>query len=189
MENQVGTVWDEDGNKYPILKLKDNRLWLGKNLNVALEGAFCYEDDEAIAKRFGRLYTWESACKACASLGLGWYLPTVEEWEDLALAYGGLDREVAYGSTEIMGNSRASFDALAGENTPSAFIKYLGGRRGGKDNYGFLNQEACFWTRTNYEYDEAYFLGFFQFSGTIFESTSPTKYAFSCRCIHEKDSE
>ena len=41
---------------------------------------WCYNDDPEYCKKFGRLYNWEAAQKACPE---GWHLPTADEWLEL----------------------------------------------------------------------------------------------------------
>lgn len=58
-----------------------------------------YDDSEGIDQIFGRLYSWNDATGGISGSGLGggpqgacpegWSVPTVEDWEDLALAVGG----------------------------------------------------------------------------------------------------
>ena len=43
--------------------MADGKEWTTQNLNVATEGSFCYADAEVDCRRYGRLYTWESARK------------------------------------------------------------------------------------------------------------------------------
>jgi hypothetical protein len=77
-------------------RMPDGMQWMTENLNVSAEPSYCYDNAEENCRRYGRLYTWESAQRACRSLGNGWRLPTNEEWRDLAMHYGGL-REDAHG--------------------------------------------------------------------------------------------
>lgn len=58
-----------------------DRIWMTENMNVPVEGSWCYNNDEANCKIYGRLYTWEAAQKVCPA---GWHLPTGSEFEKLA---------------------------------------------------------------------------------------------------------
>jgi len=59
------------------------QTWMAENLRVARdpEGnpvqCWCYDNDEQNCNKYGRLYTWEAAIKACPK---GWHLPSDEEW-------------------------------------------------------------------------------------------------------------
>ena len=69
-----------------------NQVWKAKNLNDASKGGKCYDDKPENCEKYGRLYTWEEAMKACPS---GWHLPSNEEWEALVSSAGGMDADTA----------------------------------------------------------------------------------------------
>lgn len=54
---------------------------MAENLNFKADSSFCYNDDEAMCQKYGRLYTWKAAMSACPA---GWHLPSEEEWGTLA---------------------------------------------------------------------------------------------------------
>ena len=99
------SVTDMDGNVYAIATLKDGRTWMTQNLNLKIKGAFCFENEESNCGKYGRLYTWKAANKACQALGENWRLPTDAEWHNLANLYGGL-------LSESDDNGAAAFKAL-----------------------------------------------------------------------------
>ena len=61
-------------------RMADGKEWTTANLNVNTSSSYCYDDAELNCRRYGRLYTWESAQRGCQSLGGGWRLPTDDEW-------------------------------------------------------------------------------------------------------------
>ena len=61
--------------------------WMKKNLNVPTEDSWCYDGITANCNKYGRLYTWEAAKRACQSVGKR--LPTNAEWDALVTAAGG----------------------------------------------------------------------------------------------------
>src|SRR5687768_5272417 len=63
------------GKIYSSRRMPDGKQWMTENLNVNTGRSYCYEDAELNCRRYGRLYTWESAQRACQSLGGGWRLP------------------------------------------------------------------------------------------------------------------
>ena len=65
---------------YSAKRMADGKQWTTHNLDVTSVPSYCYEDAELNCRRYGRLYTWESARRACESLGDGWRLPTDDEW-------------------------------------------------------------------------------------------------------------
>lgn len=65
-------------------RMQDGKEWTAANLEVKADDAYCYDDAELNCRRYGRLYTWRAAQRACRSLGPGWRLPTDEDWRRLA---------------------------------------------------------------------------------------------------------
>lgn len=87
--------------------------WTAKNANVTTEEAICYEDSEANCKRYGKLYTYETAMQLCPK---GWRLPTRKEWlaltpkqvKKLALLKGGYVYRGAFRNLKKVGYYRTS---------------------------------------------------------------------------------
>ena len=73
--------------------MADGKQWMTRNLDVNSAPSYCYEDAELNCRRYGRLYTWESARRVCQSLGDGWRLPTDDEWRQMAKHYGGVSED------------------------------------------------------------------------------------------------
>src|SRR5262245_20868868 len=55
-------------------RMADGKEWMTENLDVNASPSYCYDDAELNCRRYGRLYTWESAQRACELLGEGWRL-------------------------------------------------------------------------------------------------------------------
>jgi uncharacterized protein (TIGR02145 family) len=64
------------GRVYSSKRMADGKEWTTHNLDVKIVPSYCYGDTDLNCRRYGRLYTWESAPRACQSLGDGWRLPT-----------------------------------------------------------------------------------------------------------------
>jgi uncharacterized protein (TIGR02145 family) len=127
------------GTTYPSKRMPDGKQWMTENLHVTTARSYCYEDAELNCRRYGRLYTWESAQRACRSLGEGWRLPTNDEWQQMAKHYGGVRDDsddsgsAAYKALLIGGGS--GFNALLG-----------GGRAPDDGRYARLEAHGFYWT-------------------------------------------
>lgn len=77
-----GTFMDtRDNHIYRWVKI-GNQIWMAENLAFdAGEGSLIVQDDPINLTKYGRIYSWESAVKACPK---GWHVPSQEEWEELA---------------------------------------------------------------------------------------------------------
>ena len=119
-------------------RLADGKEWTTANLNVNTSSSYCYDDAEPNCRRYGRLYTWESAQRGCQSLGDGWRLPTDDEWRQLAKHYGGV-------GNESPDKGKAAYTALLSGGT-SGFNAVLGGNRSIDGQYDRLEAHGIYWT-------------------------------------------
>lgn len=77
---QMQTFTDpRDGRGYGWVNI-GTQTWMTGNLNYEIDDSWCYDLSEKNCEKYGRLYTWEAATKACPD---GWHLPAEEEWNTL----------------------------------------------------------------------------------------------------------
>lgn len=68
-----------DGHKYRTVKI-GKQTWFAENLAFNAPGSWVYENKPENEAKYGRLYYWETATRACPE---GWHLPSDEEWSEL----------------------------------------------------------------------------------------------------------
>lgn len=64
-----------DNKKYKLQKVGSS-LWMAQDLNFEMSSSKCFDDSESNCTKYGRLYTFSAAEKACPS---GWRLPKRDE--------------------------------------------------------------------------------------------------------------
>ena len=158
-------------------RMADGKEWTTANVNVGASPSYCYDDDEASCRRYGRLYTWESAQRVCQSLGSGWRLPTDNEWRQMAKRYGGV-------SADSADKGKAAFAALRSEGT-SGFNAVLGGNRS-DGKYARLEEHGFYWTASDNDSGSAPFYNFGQGGHALHRQPEGEKaMAISVRCVRD----
>jgi uncharacterized protein (TIGR02145 family) len=155
--------------------MPDGKRWTLVNLSAEIPGSYCYDDEPSNCERYGRLYTWVAAQKACGSLGSAWRLPSMEDWKKLARVHGGLfgdgpdNGKVAY--RELLVGGRSGLDMLLG---------------GGRDDrgYGRLEAHGFYWSTSEESPATARLLNFGKGSGAVYDQHGGEKTAaYSVRCV------
>lgn len=161
----------------PSRRMLDSRQWTTTNLDVIIDGSYCYGDAPANCRRYGRLYTWEAAQKGCLALGEGWRLPTNDEWRLLATRYGGLREESA-------DTGKAAYTALLTGGS-SGFEALLGGNREATaGEYGRLEAHGLYWTASETGASTAWLYNFGKGGQSLNRHSGTVKQlAVSVRCI------
>jgi Fibrobacter succinogenes major domain (Fib_succ_major). len=179
-----------DSKTYKTVKI-GNQTWMAENLNFEAEGSVCYKNDPTNCQKYGRLYDWNTAIKACPK---GWHLPSNVEWGILTKVVGGYETAGKY------------LKATSGWNDAFECVKYIedncdeyGEKKSGNgtDNYGFsalpgggpfssIGFGGEWWSATESRVNYAY--GW----GTTFDEESfswldydKSKFYHSVRCIKD----
>lgn len=159
-------------------RMADGKQWTIHNLDVNTAPSYCYGDVETNCRQYGRLYTWESAQRACRSLGEGWRLPTDDEWRQMAKRYGGV-------SADSDDKGKASYQALLSGGS-SGFKALLGGGRGEDGAYARLEAHGFYWTASEIDPASGWSYNFGRGGLALHRQAGLEKQrALSVRCIRE----
>ena len=163
---------------YSSKRMADRKHWTTHNLDVNTTASYCYEDTEVNCRRYGRLYTWESAQRVCQSLGNGWRLPTDDDWRNLAKHYGGV-------SEDSDDKGKAVYKALLAGGS-SRFNAVLGGGRAVDGQYARLEAHGFYWTASESDPANGVFYNFAQGGQALHRQNGGEKArAFSVRCVRD----
>ena len=138
---QTGTFRDSrDGKTYRTVVI-GSRIWMAENLSYKNEGSACYANNPENCKKYGRLYTFEAANKACPA---GWHLPKNDEWKRFRTFIEDSDgKEAAWMSLKSRdkwdGSDRYGFDVVPAGKATDDFLE--------------LGVAAHFWSSTTEDGD------------------------------------
>lgn len=127
-ENQL--VDPRDHHVYRTTKI--GRLtWMAENIDFGMPNTYCYENDVDMCEKFGRLYSWSLAQKACPD---GWRLPGSEDFDTLLDLTG--DGRSGWVLKANYGWAHPGSDRLGFSAKPSG--AYMDGRFMGMDDASFI---------------------------------------------------
>lgn len=163
-----------DNKAYKTIEI-NGLCWMAQNLNFDVgEGSWFYENDPKKGGKYGRLYTWEAAKKACPP---GWRLPTDFEWRKMAKDFGGV-----YGET--LNNGKTAYQSLIAGGD-SGFAAKLGGFRAPNGNFVNLGGVGHFWSSREFGSNYAWNYTFFLIGRHLTRSRNRKAWGFSCRCVQD----
>ena len=157
-----------DGKTYKTVKI-GRQTWMAENLNYNANGSKCYDNKPANCEKYGRLYDWNTALKACPS---GWHLPDDNEWTKLMEFLASNKKDVRYRKTNFEGvtleyyeNAGKYLKAKSGWNNNGngtdefGFSALPGGTGSSGGVFGFVGDIGLWWSASEYEYDSYYAYG------------------------------
>lgn len=159
-------------------RMADGKLWTARNLDVAEDPSFCYQNVARHCSENGRLYEWEAAGRACRELGAGWRLPSEEEWRQMAKHYGGV-------RTDSADEGQAAYRQLLVEQQPG-FHASLGGNRSEDGAYARLGDHGFYWTSSESDPGHAWFYNFSRNRASLSRNSEGEKQlGLSVRCVRD----
>jgi len=173
-----------DKQIYSIIKV-GTQIWMAENMRYNAPGSWLNSDNPNI--RYGRLYNWETAKKACPA---GWHLASDEEWKALEVVMG-MEKSVAEqegwrGATEgtKMKSKKGWDDEANGTNNLGINILPAGDCSASGRCLG-LGASTSFWTSTSIDATSARNRHFDSGKEQINRYTNDKKIGLSCRCVKD----
>jgi len=171
-----------------------SQTWFQRNLNYAVEGGKCYNNNEANCDTYGRLYNWATAMNLPASCysnscseqiqpnhkGIcpeGWHIPSNDEWGKLVEAVGGSSvagkKLKAENGWDSNGTNEFGFSALPGGDGYSDgsfyYVGYYGLWWSASEDYS----SNAYGRGMGYDYEGVYYLN------------NLKSYLYSVRCLQD----
>ena len=164
-----------DGKKYKIVKI-GKQTWMAENLNYTLtSGSWCINDSAKYCLKYGRLYDWETAKKACLA---GWHLPTDIEWNNLVDYLGG--SKLAGGKLK---STKGWNKPNTGATNTSRFSALPGGYRNSLKRCYNLGNFGNWWSASEKDDKTAWNFTLLYNSSASSDSETSSEIAFSVRCL------
>ena len=138
---KTGSMRDSrDGRSYRTVVI-GSITWMAENISYKINGSECYDGKAENCTKYGRLYTFEAATKACPS---GWHLPENDEWKRFRTFIEDSDgKEAAWVSLKSRdkwdGSDRYGFDVVPAGRATDEFLD--------------LGVSAHFWSATSEDGD------------------------------------
>ena len=164
-----------DGQTYKTVVI-GGKTWMAENLNVETDESYCYEDRPANCKKYGRLYTWNAAMKACPS---GWHLPSMAEFKTLINAVGG-----EHIAGRMLKSTSGWIDNGNGADVYN-FSALPAGYNGGGGYYTAEGNNASFWSSTENGGEDAYNLDLSYSDGKAGLAGNDKILGLSVRCVKD----
>lgn len=164
-----------DGKTYKTVKIGE-QIWMAENLNFRTKDSWCNDNKLSNCSKYGRLYTWNAAIKACPS---GWHLPSKVEFETLFTAVGGkLTAGKMLKSQSGWYYNGNGIDAYGFSALPAAARNYHGG-------FSYADKNAYFWSATKLGKYDAFYLYLYYRSETVYLYDYNKDNALSVRCLRD----
>jgi len=161
-----------DGKVYKKVTI-GSETWMAENLNYNVQGSVCYNKQDSNCAKYGRLYSWDAAMKACP---IGWSLPI--GWGLLATAVGG--GEIAGAKLK----ASSGWDINGNGTDDYGFSALPGGRYDGIDFY-FVGIAGYWWTKTEY-YDSFAHQVYIDYNSAALDGGTTYKgWHYSVRCVKD----
>jgi uncharacterized protein (TIGR02145 family) len=177
-EVQSGVFTDKrDNQTYRWVKI-GRQVWMARNLNFdSGSGSWCYDDLKEKGRKYGRLYTWETALRVAPE---GWHLPSDSEWEELKIL---LRKNLPVGTSL---KSAQGWDFNGNGTDLFGFNALPSGYRNSDEAFN-LGGNSCFWWSATGKDDSYAWARHLKFNYTFLNRfRGNKKFGFAIRCIRNE---
>jgi len=177
---QKYTFTDPRDNKtYKAVRIA-SQWWMAENLNYAVSGSKCYDNNPENCKKYGRLYDWKTAMKACP---YGWHLPSDAEWDMLMTA---VDGEETAGTKLKARSGWNSYQGKSGNGTDEyGFSALPGGYGNSSGSFIYVGDNGLWWIAPEYYASDAYFRSMGCHYADVYRRYDIKSFLYSVRCVQD----
>jgi uncharacterized protein (TIGR02145 family)/uncharacterized repeat protein (TIGR02543 family) len=178
-----------DGKVYKTVKIGSSQTWIAENLNFAAKGSVCYGNSTTNCAKYGRLYDWSTAMKACPA---GTHLSTDAEWTTLTDYVGGeeIAGEILKSTSGWNNYSQVTpfgFEKRSGNGTDDyGFSALPGGFGDSKGKFGHVGDAGIWWSATADGTGNVWFQLMGNEVGKVVRDGGPKTNLCSVRCVADK---
>jgi len=157
------------------------QVWMKENIHFTVpDGGWSYNNFKEAGEKYGLLYDWHSAMKACPK---GWHLPADSEWTELVDFLGGSD----FAGAKIMDTGTSSWKPPNPfGNNESGFTALGAGYRHFSGVFAEITTNAYFWSATDHEEDYAFYRCVTWKRTNLYKYSGDKQMGFSVRCVRDK---
>jgi len=148
------------------------QTWMAKNLNCNVAGSKCYGNDTGNCDKYGRLYNFETAKKACPK---GWHIPSNAEWDKLYHSVDGTS------GTESPYESETAGKVLKTQS----FAALLGGGGTADGNFMGVGENGAWWSASEDDSNNAYSRYIYDGDDAAYWWKDDKSYLLSVRCLRD----
>ena len=175
-----------DGKKYKWVRIGE-QVWMAENLNYSTNDSWCYDNKKTNCDKFGRLYSWEAAKKACPS---GWHLPSDDEWKQLEMTLGMSQSDAGelgwHGTDEGKKmKSTIGWNKNGNGTNSSGFNALPGGDRGSSGSFYDLGSSGYWWSSSERSGTDAWSRRLRYDLDQVYRGNSFKARGFSVRCLKD----
>jgi uncharacterized protein (TIGR02145 family) len=187
-EKNIKFTDTRDGKSYRVAWI-GKQTWMAENLNYDASGSKCYGNSEINCQKYGRLYNWATAKKACP---VGWHLPSNVEWDVLfRFADGTSGTENPYESETAGKYLKATSGWSSNGNGTDAhdFTALPGGLGNSDGSFSGGGEFGYWWSDSEYNSSSAYRRSILHYDERAYWRHGSKSNLLSVRCIQEEKAE